>query len=153
MDSSPTAPIRHGFNPTRTNHQIQPTTDSTHNGFNPTTDSICDGCKPWSVRSSRAEPFVYALTPDRLLLGTPQRQRQRQRKRKIKRRRQRKRTEKEKKKISKDAAHGGLSHFVAPLYVAPSTTPGNAKPTSESFVICCIPLTYSLQFLVLVIDR
>ena len=36
--------------------------------------------------------------------------------------------------ISKDAAHGGLSHFVAPLYVAPSTTPGNAKPTSESNV-------------------
>ena len=28
-------------------------------------------------------------------------------------------------------AHGGLSHFVAPLYVAPSTTPGDAKPTSE----------------------
>ena len=24
-----------------------------------------------------------------------------------------------------------LSHFVAPLYVAPSTTPSNAKPTSE----------------------
>ena len=24
-----------------------------------------------------------------------------------------------------------LSHFVAPLYVAPSPTPGNAKPTSE----------------------
>ena len=28
-----------------------------------------------------------------------------------------------------------LSHFVAPLYVAPSPTPGNAKPTSE-FVFC-----------------
>ena len=26
-----------------------------------------------------------------------------------------------------------LSHFVAPLYVAPSPTPGNAKPTSEFF--------------------
>ena len=26
-----------------------------------------------------------------------------------------------------------LSHFVAPLYVAPSTTPSNAKPTSEFF--------------------
>ena len=36
-----------------------------------------------------------------------------------------------KKKISKDAVRGGLSHFVAPLYVAPSPTPGNAKPTSE----------------------
>ena len=52
-------------------------------------------------------------------------------KKEIKKTRQRKRTEKEKKKIIKDVAHGGLSHFVAPLYVAPSTTPGNAKPTSE----------------------
>ena len=34
-----------------------------------------------------------------------------------------------------------LSHFVAPLYVAPSPTPGNAKPTSEFlfafFILCC----------------
>ena len=38
-----------------------------------------------------------------------------------------------KKKISKDAAQGGLSHFVAPLYVAPSTTPSNAtKPEASS---------------------
>ena len=36
-----------------------------------------------------------------------------------------------KKIVSKDAVRGSLSHFVAPLYVAPSTTPGNAKPTSE----------------------
>ena len=28
-----------------------------------------------------------------------------------------------------------LSHFVAPLYVAPSPTPGNAKPTSESLYV------------------
>ena len=27
--------------------------------------------------------------------------------------------------------HPGLSHFVAPRYVAPSTTPSNAKPTRE----------------------
>ena len=45
-----------------------------------------------------------------------------------------KKNRKGKKKISKDAAQGGLSHFVAPLYVAPSTTPSNAKPTSESFL-------------------
>ena len=29
-----------------------------------------------------------------------------------------------------------LSHFVAPLYVAPSPTPGNAKPTSELEYLC-----------------
>ena len=39
--------------------------------------------------------------------------------------------QRKKKKISNDAIRTGLSHFVAPLYVAPSTTPGNAKTTSE----------------------
>ena len=41
------------------------------------------------------------------------------------------RNRKGKKKISKDAAQGGLSHFVAPLYVAPSTTPSNATPEAS----------------------
>ena len=38
-----------------------------------------------------------------------------------------------KKKTSNGAVRTGLSHFVAPLYVAPSPTKGNAKPTSEFF--------------------
>ena len=56
-------------------------------------------------------------------------------KKEIKKTEAKKKNRKGKKKISKDVAHGGLSHFVAPLYVAPSTTPGNAKPTSERVIV------------------
>ena len=51
-----------------------------------------------------------------------------------------------KKKISKDAAQGGLSHFVAPLYVAPSTTPSNATPEASTFVIFFCKLSNFANF-------
>ena len=34
-------------------------------------------------------------------------------------------------RISNDTIRTGLSHFVAPLYVAPSTTPSNATPEAS----------------------
>ena len=72
-------------------------------------------CTPYNTRSPASENATATKT----------------KKKEPKKTETKKKNRKGKKIISKDAAHGGLSHFVAPLYVAPSTTPGNAKPTSE----------------------
>ena len=55
-----------------------------------------------------------------------------EKKRKEKTRREEQRKEKKKKRKKEASDPYRLSHFVAPLSVAPSRTPGNAKPTSEN---------------------
>ena len=52
---------------------------------------------------------------------------------KEKKRREEQRKEKKKKRKKEASDPYRLSHFVAPLYVAPFTIPGNGKPTSELF--------------------
>ena len=46
-----------------------------------------------------------------------------------------------------------LSHFVAPLYVAPSPTPGNAKPTSEFYVAVFLCLDYAVRCFCVILVR
>ena len=50
-----------------------------------------------------------------------------------KQKKQKQKKKSRKKRKRKPPSPYRLSHFVAPLYVAPSPTPGNAKPTSESY--------------------
>ena len=56
-------------------------------------------------------------------------------KRKDKKQKKKQKKKSRKKRKRKPPSPYRLSHFVAPLYVAPSPTPGNAKPTSESEIV------------------
>ena len=55
-----------------------------------------------------------------------------EKKRREEKSREKKKRRRKRKKEASDPYR--LSHFVAPLYVAPSPTPSNAKPTSRVFV-------------------
>ena len=140
-DSTRHEVTRDGFKPNGSNpagvqpHQNQPP-DSTHHGFNPQRIQPHDG---FNLRwmQTMVHPFVTSravcVRPNTRspAFGNATATKTKTKKKEIKKDGGKEKEQKRKKKISKDVAHGGLSHFVAPLYVAPSTTPGNATPTSE----------------------